>query len=328
MRIFSNLTTRGSGAREKYNAWFSPNRLPIFRTSLGTCRIGRRFSGQKQGHVYVAVVGETGLAVKAEKCDISNGPVLHEGHVHNVLAAHGSLTGIPHVYYIGSTSSYRLIATERLGRNMEQYRITCGGKFSLKSVLIVAMKAVRALQSFHDVGLMHCNVGPRNFMAGRYIRNEGDVFIIDYARVQRFCSHRVLDDGIELAQSATPTHITEFSSISYDNGRKQCPMDDLESLGYTLVYLFKGKLPWKSNWISSRKKTGALTRKKENTCVNVLCEGLPQAFSIFMRYIHRNCGSTLPNHDYLSSLFENTYFTHGFEDDCQFDWHDIPHVGI
>lgn len=57
--------------------------------------------------------------------------------------------------------------------------------------------------------------------------------------------------------------------MNYQNSRR----DDLESLIYTLIYLIKGNLPWKST--INREFFDEILNKKINTKISDLCQGLP-----------------------------------------------------
>jgi hypothetical protein len=61
----------------------------------------------------------------------------------------------------------------------------------------------------------------------------------------------------------------------------------LESLGYVLVYLAKGKLPWQVSDKKSDKltKIRQITEIKTTTTTQDLCENLPPIFAKFFSYI-------------------------------------------
>ena len=44
----------------------------------------------------------------------------------------------------------------------------------------------------------------------------------------------------------TFTGTLKFSSANAQRGNQQSRRDDIESLGYTILYLMKGKLPWEN----------------------------------------------------------------------------------
>ncbi len=60
---------------------------------------------------------------------------------------------------------------------------------------------------------------------------------------------------------------------------EQSRRDDLEAIGYVLVYLVKGFLPWqgiKAN--NKQEKYHKIMEKKMTTPVEILCKGLPSTY--------------------------------------------------
>ena len=73
------------------------------------------------------------------------------------------------------------------------------------------------------------------------------------------------NDGTHLTEDTTTNErgTIEFASASNLLGFSQSRRDDLESLGYTLAYLFKRQLPWyRPKSIISRKKLGSVEERK------------------------------------------------------------------
>jgi len=61
--------------------------------------------------------------------------------------------------------------------------------------------------------------------------------------------------------------------------------DDLECIGYLLVYFLKGKLPWQSINIEKKQKANVIAKKKFDTKIDELCQGCPDEFAKFFKYI-------------------------------------------
>jgi len=58
-----------------------------------------------------------------------------------------------------------------------------------------------------------------------------------------------------------------------------CRRDDLESIGYMLVYFMRGQLPWSGLYHETESKHRRLIlKKKESISLNRLCEGLPRMY--------------------------------------------------
>lgn len=68
------------------------------------------------------------------------------------------------------------------------------------------------------------------------------LYLIDFGLAKYYLE----SDGkhISLAKNKGLIGTARYASISSLKGHEQGRKDDLESIAYTLIYLFKGKLPW------------------------------------------------------------------------------------
>ena len=97
--------------------------------------------------------------------------------------------------------------------------------------------------------------------------------------------------------------------------------DDLEALGYMMLYFMLGSLPWQGlKAPTQEQKYGLVLEKKQTISVAELCGDLPQEFAIYMNYVRNLRHENKPNYGYLRRIFSNLFRRQRYEYDHVFDW--------
>ena len=111
-------------------------------------------------------------------------------------------------------------------------------------------------------------------------------------------------------------------SINAHHGVEQSRRDDMESIGYVLIYFMKlGKLPWmglKTDDVRERYKM--IGHIKEDITTSKLCGGINQEFGTYLRYVKSLKFADRPDYNYLKSLFRNCLKNNQWLEDNVFDW--------
>lgn len=111
--------------------------------------------------------------------------------------------------------------------------------------------------------------------------------------------------------------------------KDQSRSDDMECLGYLLLYFFRGFLPWDyieapseegSEGRSEKRLSELIREMKETITSQDLCDGLPKEFAAYFDYVRSLQFGDKPRYDYLRRIFRNLFVREGFKYDHVFDW--------
>lgn len=75
--------------------------------------------------------------------------------------------GIPRLKWFGTEGDYNILVIELLGPSLEDLFNFCGKKFSLKTVLQLAVQMISRLEALHSRSYIHRDLKPDNFLMGK-----------------------------------------------------------------------------------------------------------------------------------------------------------------
>lgn len=87
------------------------------------------------------------------------------------------------------------------------------------------------------------------------------------------------------------------------------------------MYFLRGSLPWqglKADTLKERYQKIGDTKRA--TPIEVLCEGYPEEFATYLRYVRRLDFFETPDYEYLRKLFIELFEREGLKDDGEYDW--------
>jgi hypothetical protein len=86
---------------------------------------------------------------------------------------------------------------------------------------------------------------------------------------------------------------------------EQSRRDDLESLGYVLIYFLRGGLPWQNVKAKKKKRRTAIGEAKRGISIEALTQGLPRTLTQSQSQSHSHSHSHSHCHSLILSFFHS-----------------------
>jgi len=159
----------------------------------------------------------------------------------------------------------------------------CGGRFTVKTTTMIVIECIKRLWKFHEKMFVHRDIKPENFMIGSG-KKAGEIYLIDFGLSKRFIDPKT-NDHIKEKQIKFITGTARYIS-KRAHYKPHARRDDLESLGFLMIYFMKGRLPWEGKHVSGQKedKEKVILEIKKTITIEELTEDLPNEYTKYMNY--------------------------------------------
>lgn len=281
-------------------------------------KLGRKIGSGSFGVIYLATDMDTYeiVAVKIESSNSKHPQLFYEAKIYNALQG-GS--GIANVKWCGVDGEENVLIIDLLGPSLEDLFVYCGRKFTLKTVLMLADQMLTRIEFMHSKGYLHRDIKPDNFLMGLG-RKANQVYVIDFGLAKRY-RDSTTNRHIPYREHKNLTGTARYASSNTHLGIEQSRRDDLESLGYVLLYFLRGSLPWQGLKAATKKqKYEKICEKKISTPIEVLCKSCPVEFASYFHYCKSLTFDQRPDYGFVKRLFRDLFDRQGYDFDYVFDW--------
>jgi serine/threonine protein kinase len=232
------------------------------------------------------------VAIKVEPIINETKLLKNESIVYQYL---NNIPGIPSVKWFGKDDDNYYMVINLLGESLQSIK-NKKKYFSLKLVMQIGINIVELLKIIHDKGLVHRDIKPENFLLGLN-SDRNRVFIIDFG----LCKCYLIDGKhIPLKKMHNLIGSPTYASINAHKCIELSRRDDLESLGYMLIYFYKGFLQWQ---ISDIENTSYEISQLKQYITNEDMY-LPKVLSNYIRYVRGLEFTETPNYTFIIDSFK------------------------
>ncbi|XP_066374283.1 casein kinase 1-like isoform X1 [Miscanthus floridulus] len=284
----------------------------------GKYKLGRKIGSGSFGELYLGVNIQNGeeVGIKLELVKTKHPQLHYESKVYMLLQGGN---GIPHLKWYGVEGEYNVMVIDLLGPSLEDLFNCCNRKFSMKTVLMLADQLINRVEYMHSKGFIHRDIKPDNFLMGLG-RKANQVYIIDYGLAKKYKDLQT-HKHIPYRENKNLTGTARYASVNTHLGIEQSRRDDLESVGYLLLYFLRGSLPWQGLKAGTKKqKYDKISEKKMLTSAEVLCKSYPSEFISYFHYCRSLRFEDRPDYTFLKKLFRDVFIREGYQFDYVFDW--------
>ena len=269
------------------------------------------------GEIYLGIdtIAKEYVAVKLEK------PTTKEPQLRNekvILDVMFEVDGFPKIHDFGAHLESTYLAMALLGPSTGDLFEYCGYKYTLQTVLLLAIQMIERIQELHSKNYIHRDIKPENYTVGIGSKST-TLYLIDFGLAKKYKDTKTMEH-ITYRETKEMTGTPRFASINNHLGIEQSRRDDLEGIAYVLIYFMKRRLPWQNiEGKTVKEKYKKILEKKMAIPVETLCKDLPVEFEMMLSYARNLRFDERPDYTFLKGIFTDLLFDNYFEE-FVFDW--------
>jgi serine/threonine protein kinase len=205
------------------------------------------------------------------------------------------IKGIPELFASGIEGKFSYIVMDLLEQSLEQVFLE-HKQMPLNVVLHLALQMLTIIEDIHARGILHRDLKPANFLLKKNKHQISELYLIDFGLAKCFLDEKERHCTLKTNEPIVGT--LRYMSINIHQGLTASRRDDLESLGYIILFLYQGYLSWQG-----QPKDTIGERKQKLTWMDD--DAVGNNFILFIRYCRTIGFADKPQYDYLRGLLEN-----------------------
>ena len=250
------------------------------------------------GKVYTALdkANHTKVACKVEDKGERSRLAIEYSHYQSIRKR--GVTMIPAIYTLLNTPRFNILVMELMKVSLSDIIEKHIGNIPISFIVKTSIDIMEIMKQVHTAGFIHRDIKPDNFMFNK----RDQLCIIDLGLAKRYIdkngTHMPFRQDRELIGTA------RYASINMHQGFEPSRRDDMEAVGYMIMYMLRGSLPWQG--LKKDKKTAHYNKigdVKIYTSLDKLCNNYHGNFMKYIEYCRKLEFTAAPDYDYMISLF-------------------------
>jgi len=227
------------------------------------------------------------VAIKVEKNDCNTKILKREALIYQYI---NNNNYTPQIKWFGKDIVNHYMVINLLGGSLKE-KLQVDGSFSLIKTLEIGLQMIEIIEFIHNKGLIHRDIKPDNFLYDT--DNYNKIYIIDFG----FCKNFIVNNQ-HIREKKLHNIIGSFNyaSINSHELNELSRRDDLESIGYMLLFLYLNTLPWKNE--------GRETIKQMKMNITNDTATIPDVFIKFLKYSKSLTFVETPDYNYIKNILK------------------------
>jgi len=287
-------------------------------TCGGRYLFGRKIGSGSFGDIHIGTNTSTGedVAIKIESTKAKTPKLMWEAKLYKILAGGA---GVPKVHWYGMEGDIYVMVLDLLGPSLEDLFNFCSNRLSLKTVLMLGDQMLDRIEFVHARNFLHRDIKPENFLMGLGAK-EKQLHVIDFGLAKKYRDGKA-GLHIPFKENRSLVGTARYASINTHLGSEQGRRDDLETIGYVMMYFNRGNLPWQGlKGDTKAEKYRKIMDRKLATPSEVLCRNFPPEFMTYLKWCRGLRFDDRPDYAYPRMMLKDLFFRENYVCDYEFDW--------
>jgi len=240
------------------------------------------------------------VAIKVErKRDDNKLTLRHESHILTTLKG---IKGVVQLRWYGHEDALYFMVIDLLGITLERYKKLhepyVNNKrtgLSKNKIVGIGVQMIDIIELVHKHRIIHRDIKPENFLFGR--GDDTRLYLIDFGLAKQYMS--IGGEHILYRSDKNLIGTVRYASVNSHDNKELSRRDDIESIGYLILYLIMRKLPWQGiTHASDSIRLDMIRHKKQN----ISLQNIPDSMKTYFNYIGNVSFAEEPNYVYLKTL--------------------------